>query len=194
MYGNTFTISDEDYNHANVIIDMYGNTFTIDDNDNIIPHDDDDDNNNKPITIQAAQRQINAVLTGRTTASSITAFTNQAKREYDEFFSLKKNANCTRLVIPTSPLPILMQMMIMMHSCTINGIINANKNKTSTVRPGTNKTTPVVNSKTVAHVLTKIPANVDLSTTYTLEALCKLDTIASNKNFAANDMLINFMI
>ena len=57
MYGNTFTISDEDYNHANVIIDMYGNTFTIDDNDNIIPHDDDDNNDNKPITIQAAQRR-----------------------------------------------------------------------------------------------------------------------------------------
>ena len=194
MYGNTFTISDEDYNHANVIIDMYGNTFTIDDNENIIPYDDDDNNDNKPITIQAAQWQINTVLTGRTTASSITAFTNQAKREYDEFFSLKKNANCTRLVIPTSPLPIRTQMMILMHSCTSNGIINANKNKTSTVRPGTNKTTPVVNSKTVAHVLTKIPAKDDLSTTYTLETLCTLDTIASNKNFTANDMLINFMI
>ena len=54
MYGNTFTISDEDYNHANVIIDMYGNTFTIDGNDTIIPYDDED--NNKPITVQAAQR------------------------------------------------------------------------------------------------------------------------------------------
>ena len=38
-------------------IDMYGDRFTIDDNDDA----DDDD---KPIKIQAAQRQMNAILAG----------------------------------------------------------------------------------------------------------------------------------
>ena len=43
------------------------------------------------LTIQAAQRQINAILSGRTTASSsIKAFTNQAKPN--------KNGNCSRPV------------------------------------------------------------------------------------------------
>ena len=43
---------------------MYSNKFTIDDNDNTIPNDDDND---KPITIQAAQHQINAIIVGHTT-------------------------------------------------------------------------------------------------------------------------------
>ena len=62
--------SEEDsYHNPNLIIDMYGNTITIDDNNNIIPYDDDDEDDVKPITIQAAQRQINAILAGRTTCS-----------------------------------------------------------------------------------------------------------------------------
>ena len=47
----------------------------------------------KPMTIQAAQRQINAILAGCTTASSIKEFTNQAKRKQDEFFLPKKAAH-----------------------------------------------------------------------------------------------------
>ena len=57
------------YHNPNLIIDMYGNTITIDDNNNIIPYDDDDEDDVKPITIQAAQRQINAILASRTTCS-----------------------------------------------------------------------------------------------------------------------------
>ena len=60
---------------------IYANTFTIEANDNIIPYDDDvEDNDNKPVTIQAAQRQINTILAGHATCTpcSIKAFTNQA--------------------------------------------------------------------------------------------------------------------
>ena len=56
--------SDEDdyyNNNPNVIFDMHGNQCTIDDNDNVVPYD------NKPMTLQAAQRQINAILAGCTT-------------------------------------------------------------------------------------------------------------------------------
>ena len=70
---------------------MYGNKYNLNDDDNIIPYDDDDDDD-KPMTIQAAQRQINAILAGRTTTSSIKAFTKQAKRKHDEFFFPKTAA------------------------------------------------------------------------------------------------------
>ena len=56
---------------------MHGNQFTIDDNDNVVPYDD------KRLTLQAAQRQINAILAGCTSASSIKEFTNQTERKHD---------------------------------------------------------------------------------------------------------------
>jgi hypothetical protein len=43
---------------------MYGNTYTIDKNDGAILYEDGD---GKPMTIQAAQQQINAILTGYNT-------------------------------------------------------------------------------------------------------------------------------
>ena len=79
---------------------MHGNQFTIDENDNMVPYDD------KPMTLQAAQRQINAILVGCTTASSIKEFTDQAKRKHDEFFLPKnKNAADRTLQATLSPVP-----------------------------------------------------------------------------------------
>ena len=60
---------------------MATRAYKVDAND-VLSYADDDD---KPVTIQAAQRQINAILGGRTTASTMKAFTNRARQEYDEF-------------------------------------------------------------------------------------------------------------
>ena len=68
-----------------MIIDMYGNRYTIDKNDSAILYEDGD--NDKPMTIQAAQRQINAIPAGCNTDSSIKEFTDRAKQEYTKFFS-----------------------------------------------------------------------------------------------------------
>ena len=54
----------------------------------IILYDDDE----KLTTTQAVQRQINAILTKCTTASSIKEFTNQAKRKHNEFFLPRTDA------------------------------------------------------------------------------------------------------
>ena len=40
---------------------MYGNVFTIDNDENVILYEDGDDDE-KPMTTQAPQRQINAIL------------------------------------------------------------------------------------------------------------------------------------
>ena len=56
----TYCSSNKDnyYNNTpNVIFDMHGHQFTIDDNDNMVPYDD-----KQPLTLQATQRQINAIL------------------------------------------------------------------------------------------------------------------------------------
>tara|TARA_B110001450_G_scaffold226870_1_gene225874 strand:+ start:188 stop:334 length:147 start_codon:yes stop_codon:yes gene_type:complete len=45
---------------------MHGNQFSIDNNDNVVPYKYYD----TPMTIQAAQQQINAILSGRTTATA----------------------------------------------------------------------------------------------------------------------------
>ena len=66
---------------------MHGNQFTIDNNDNVPPFDD------EPMTLQAAQRQINAILAGCKTTSTIKAFTDRAKQEYGKFHLPHKNAN-----------------------------------------------------------------------------------------------------
>ena len=54
---------------------MYGHTYTIDENDNAILYEDDND---KLTTIQAAQRQINTIISGCHTASSIKESSNCA--------------------------------------------------------------------------------------------------------------------
>jgi hypothetical protein len=57
------------------------------------------------MTLQAAQQQINAILSGCTTASSIKEFTNPARQEYDKFF-LPKNKNADQTLQATlSPVP-----------------------------------------------------------------------------------------
>ena len=48
--------------------------------------DDDANNDNKPISIQAAQCHINAILAGCNTTSSIKKSTDCAKRKYHKFF------------------------------------------------------------------------------------------------------------
>ena len=53
------------------------------------------------MTLQAAQQQINAILAGCTTASSIKKFTNQAECKRDEFF-LPKTTDRTVPVTPSS--------------------------------------------------------------------------------------------
>ena len=91
--------SEEDYGfNTNMKIDnMHGNRFKITKNDNVIPYDDD----KKLTTIQAAQRQLNSILAGCTTTSSIKEFTNQAKHKHKDFF-LPKAAACTVPVTPSS--------------------------------------------------------------------------------------------
>ena len=63
----------------------------------IILYDDDE----KLTTTQAVQRQINAILTKCTTASSIKEFTNQAKRKHNDEFFLPKNKNTDRTLQAT---------------------------------------------------------------------------------------------
>ena len=46
------------------------------------------------VTIQAAQRQINDIIAGCTTASSIKEFTACTKGKYDDAFLFPKHINC----------------------------------------------------------------------------------------------------
>ena len=69
---------------------MYGDRFTIDDNDDIIPYDDDADDD-KPIKIQTAQRKMNAILAGWTTASSIIEFIDHTPSTNMKHFFSKKS-------------------------------------------------------------------------------------------------------
>lgn len=64
--------------------------FKVDNNDNITPCD---DNDAKPMTmtIQAVQRQVNAILFGYITATSLKEFTNQQTNHsmIDSYFFLR---------------------------------------------------------------------------------------------------------
>ena len=183
--------SEDYYNHDNVIIDMYGNKFTIDDNDNITPYADDD--NDKPVTIQTAQRQINAILAGRTNTSAITAFTNQAQREYDEFF-LRKNVNRT-LPAASAPVPTTYAKNDDHGAFLYHRWNTATTNKNSTIRPCTNKPRTAGNSKTVAHAPINIPVKDDPSITPTLETLCTVDTRSSDPTYNDTaDAILNITI
>jgi hypothetical protein len=61
---------------------MHKNRFTID-NNNVVPYDNDDD---KPMTIQAAQQQINTILVRYHTASSTKESFNCAAACTKAFF------------------------------------------------------------------------------------------------------------
>ena len=61
---------------------MHGSRFTID-NNNVVPYDNDDE---KPMTIQAAQQQINTILARYHTASSIKESSNRAAACTKAFF------------------------------------------------------------------------------------------------------------
>lgn len=73
--------------------------FKVDNNDNITPCD---DNDAKPMTmtIQAVQQQVNAILFGCITATSLKEFTNQqAKHKYGRL-SLPKIPDHTLSILP----------------------------------------------------------------------------------------------
>ena len=191
--------SDEDHYDSynpNLIIDMYGNAFTLDEND-LISHDDDDDDD-KPMTIQAAQRQISAILAGRTTTTSIKDFTNQAKREYDEFFySPHKNVDCTRSVPRLSSPPNYAKNdehdAFLYHRWNM---ANTSKN-TITTSPSTTKPAPVAatSGKTTAYAPPiDIPVKDDPSVTPTLETLCTLDTRSSQPTSIDFDVILSITI
>ena len=81
--------------NTNILIGMHGNRFTLNDNNTVVPSNNGDD---KPMTIQAAQRQINVILVKCNIIRSIKEFTDQAKCEYDAFFC-PKQGDCV-IVLP----------------------------------------------------------------------------------------------
>ena len=66
---------------------MNGNKFIINNNDDVALYDEDDNDGDKPMIIQAAQRQINAILAGYHTASSIKESSNCAADHTTEFLN-----------------------------------------------------------------------------------------------------------
>ena len=156
---------------------MHGNQFSIDNNDNVVPYEYYD----TPMTIQAAQQQINAILSGRTTAtataSSIMAFTNQAKREYDEFFPPNKNAD---YIIPVlSPSSTSMYAKNDDHNaCLYHRWNRSNKNTNTDTTKSAPTITPRITTPTyqTAYAPIKIPVKDDPFVTPTLKTLCTLDT------------------
>ena len=57
-YASSSSKDDNFYNNTNTIIDMHGKKIIIDANNNVFPYD----HNDRPMTIQATQQQINAIL------------------------------------------------------------------------------------------------------------------------------------
>ena len=152
----------------------------------MVPYDD------KPMTLQAAQRQINAILAGCTTASSITEFTNQAKRKQDEFFLPKKTPHA--LAATSSPAPTYVNDN---HDAFLYHRWNNSNKNTRTIRPGKNKQTLDANSDTIAHTRTETLVKDDSSVTPTLETLCTLDTLdtrLSHSTNVANDTILRITI
>ena len=162
---------------------MHDNQFIIDDND-MVPYDE------KPMTIQAAQRQINAILAGCNTTSTMKAFTNQARHKYDEFFSTNKNADCIR---PVPPSTAHMYAKNDDHDSYLYHRWNDKKRKdTVTLKPAPagNST----NSTTTAYAPIEIPVKDDPSVTPTLETLSTLETQPSDPTYNDTDAILNIMI
>ena len=188
-YASSSSEEGYDYN-TNIIIDMYGNQYTITDND-IVPCDNDD----KPRTIQAAQREINAILAGRTSTSSIEDFTSQAKREYDGFFLPNKNAGRTLPAIPF-PAPTTYAKNDDHDAYLHHRWNRSNRNKnTTTTSPSTTKPAAAATAttgKTTAYA--PIEIKDDPSVTPTLETLCTLDTCSSDPTYNDTDAILNITI
>ena len=146
---------------------MHGHPFTIDDNDKMVPYVD------KPITLQAAQRQMNAILAGCTTASSIKAFTEQAKRKHDDFFLPKKTAHAASVTLlpPLTPT---------YENDNHDAFLQHRWNNAN------NKNKPTVHTHKTKKNRTKhrrLPVTKDdTSVTPTLETLSTLDTRSSHHN------------
>ena len=165
--------SEEGYDN-NVLTDMYGNQYTIN-NDGVVPHDD------TPMTIiQAAQRQLNAILARCNTTSTIKAFTNRARQEYDAFSLPNKNTDQT---LPATPSLVPAYAKNDDHDSYLYHRWNkSNRNKTSTIKP---TTTPHITTTTyqTAYVPIDIPVKDDPSVTPTLKTLCTLDTCSSDSTY-----------
>ena len=131
---------------------MYGNVFTIDNDENVILYEDGDDDE-KPMTTQAPQRQINAILARWYTASSITEFTAcDATARYTK--PLYTNDN---------------------NDAYLYHRWNSKKRKKNTSTPKPVTVGNSTNSTTTAYA-TAIPVKDDPSVAPTLETSCTLDT------------------
>ena len=178
------TNEEDDYynNTPKVIFDMHGNPFTIDDNDNMVPYDE------KPMTLQDAQRQINAILAGCTTASSIKAFATQAKHKHDEFF-LPKTAACT------VPVTLYYSTPTYAKNDDHDAFLYHRRNKVNTISPRTTKSIPAAtNGKTTASAPIEIPVKDDPSITPTLETLSTLDTRSLHPTNIDTDAILSITI
>ena len=179
----TYCSTDENgyYNNTpNVTFDMHGNQFTTDDNDNVVPYDD------KTMTFQAVQRQINAILAGCTTASSIKEFTNQAKRKRDDFFLPKKTSHAAPVTPSSAP--------TMYANDNHDAFLqhrwnNANKNNKPTVHLHKTKT-----KKTCTKHQRLLVTKDDTSVTPTLETICTLDTSSSHHNENEDTILMPSLV
>ena len=83
---------------------MHGDRFTMDDDYDIIPYDDDADDD-KPIKIQTAQRKMNAILAGWTTASSIIEFIDHTPSTNMKHSFFQK-IPIPNTIIPLAPSPV----------------------------------------------------------------------------------------
>ena len=191
----TYCSSDEDdyYNNTpKVIFDMHGNQFTLDDN-KLVPYDD------KPMTLQAAQRQINAILAGCTTASSIKEFTDRARQEYDEFF-LPKNKNAADRTLQATLAPVPIHATNDDHDAYLYHRWNDKKRKKNTRTPKPIAATRITATPTYhtasasASASIKIPVKDEPSITSTLRTLCTLDTRSSDPSNNDTDAILNITI
>ena len=176
-YNNNYT--------PNVIFDMYGNQFTIDNDDNVVPSVD------KPMTLQAAQRQIHAIIAGCITASTIKAFTDQAKHKHDDFFLLKTADRTVPVTLSSTPTYAKNHD----HDVYLYHRWNDKKCKknTSTTKP-TAAPRITTHAYHTASAPIKIPVKDNPSITPTLETLSTLDTRSSHPANIDTDAILSITI
>ena len=151
----------------------------------MVPYDD------KRMTLQAAQRQINAILAGCTTASSIKEFTDRAKQEYDKFF-LPKNAHATAAKPPPDPTYVNDN-----HDAFLyrrwNNTNKMNNDTTKPIAAPRITATPTYHTASASAPI-EIPVKDDPSITSTLRTLCTLDTRSSDPSNNDTNAILNIMI
>ena len=125
-------------------------------------------------------------------ASSIKAFTTQAKQGYDDFFLPKKTAHTA----PITPSPAPTTYANDNHDAFLyHRWNNAHTNTTSTISTRTNKPiSAAANSKTIANALTKLSVKDDPSVTPTLKTLSTIDTCSSHSTKNNTDAILSITI